>query len=216
MATMRKEPFAPLIFCSVGLYFALMTALAAFVLHPPLLGWIGLAVAASVGMLAAAVALAFFARMRTNSVRAQPHAGPVYRLLVVSDADVDPAELSSAVGLRLAGRRARVFVIAPVMSSELHFLATDEEREQAGAAARLARTLRTLAEAGIVARGSVGTDDPLQAVGDVLAEFPADEVLLLSSLPARRSWLDRDFEVRARETFGVPVSTVSGPTTATL
>jgi hypothetical protein len=215
MTAMRKEPFAPLVFGAVVLYFALMTTLAAFVVHPPLLGWIGLALAASVGLLAAALAVVFLSGMRTNATRLHPRASAVYRLLVVSDVDVEPAVLSSEVALRIRGRRAQVYAVAPVMASELHFLAADEEREQAGAAARLALTLRTLAEAGIVARGSIGTDDPLQAVGDVLAEFAADEVLLLSSLPARRSWLDRDFELRARDMFGVPVSTVFGPTTAT-
>ena len=216
MVAMRKEPFAPLVFGSVVLYFGLMTALAAFVVHPPLLGWIGLAAATAAGLLAATLTVVFLSRMRTNAVRLRPRAGAVYRLLVVSDVDVEPAELSAAVALRTRGRRAQIHVVAPVMSAGLHFLTAEEDREQASAAGRLARALRTLAEAGIVARGTIGTDDPLQAVGDALIDFAADEVLLVSALQSRRSWLDRDFELRARDTFGVPVSTVFGPPAATV
>lgn len=208
---MRREPFAPLVLVPVGLYFLLMAGIAAFVVHPPLLGWIGLAVAAVLGTLAAALAIAFFSRMRTNADRLHPHTGPVYRLLVVSDVDVEPQEICSAVRLRTVGRRAEIVVVAPVVTSELHFLAVDEKPESARAVGRLRTTLAALAGAGITARGTVGTDDPLQAVGDALAGFPADEVLLVSSLQARRLWLDRDFERRARDAFGVPVSTVFGP-----
>ena len=70
--------------------------------------------------------------------------------------------------------------------------------------------MAALAEAGIPAQGAIGTDDPLQATGDVLHDFPADEILLVGPLPSQRQWLDRDFERRARDLFGVPVSTVFG------
>lgn len=207
---MRKDRLAPLVFLPIGLYVALMLGLAAFVVHPPLLGWIGLAVAAAIALLAGVLAVAFFSRMRTNAEHLHPHAGVVYRLLVVTDADVEPAEICSSVGLRMTGRQTEVRVVAPVIASPLHFVSADEEREGSDAARRLQATLAAFAKAGIPARGTIGTDDPLQAVGDALHGFPADEILLVSRLQSARSWLDRDFERRARDLFGVPVSTVFG------
>jgi hypothetical protein len=206
----RKDSLRLVIFVPIGLYVALMLALAAFVVHPPLLGWIGFAVAAAVALLAGALAVAFFSRMRTNTDRLHPRTEPVYRLLVVTNSDVEPAELRSAVRLRALGRRVDVRVIAPVIATTLHFATADEADESAAAERRLEATLAALAVAGIAARGSVGTDDPLQATADVLAGFHAHEILLVSPLRSRRSWLDRDFERRARDLFGVPVSTVFG------
>jgi hypothetical protein len=207
---MNKSRLAWLVFAPIGLYVALMLGLAAFVVHPPLLGWIGLAVMGVMALAAGSRALAFFSRMRTNAERLHPHAGVVYRLLVVTDVDVEPAEICSSVGLRTIGRRTEVRVVAPVIASPLHFVSADEESEAFDAARRLQATLAALAKAGIPAQGAVGTDDPLQAVGDVLHDFPADEILLVGPLPSRRQWLDRDFERRARDLFGVPVSTVFG------
>jgi len=207
---MSKDRLAQLVFVTIGLYVALMLGIAAFVVHPPLLGWIGLAVSGVICLLVAALSVAFFSRMRTNAERLHPHAGAVYRLLVVTDVDVEPAEICSSVGLRTIGRRAEVRVVAPVIASALHFVSTDEDREGSDAAGRLRATLAALAKAGIPAQGAIGTDDPLQAVGDALRGFPADELLLVTRLQSARSWVDRDFERRARDLFGVPVSTVFG------
>ena len=158
------------------------------------------------------LAVTLVPRMGINVARLHPQGGDIFRLLVVVDADVEPAELRSAARLRKIGRRTEVRVVAPVVASTLHFLAADEGHEQAEAERRLQTTLRVLAAAGIEAEGVVGTDDPLQAVGDVLPQFAADEILFVGSLPGSRDWSERHFEARARDLFGVPVSTVYGTT----
>ena len=205
-----RRSIAPIVFVTITAYSALMLALAAFVLHPPALGWIGLALATVAAWLAGAAVVWLFAGTRTSSVRLHPRPGDVYRLVIVADTDVEAPELASAVRLRVLGRTAEVRVVAPVMTTPLHFLAVAEEPEQDEASRRLQTTLTVLREAGVDAQGVVGVDDPLQALGDVLGDFPADEVLLVGSLPARRDWLDRDFERQARDLFGVPVATVFG------
>jgi hypothetical protein len=207
----RKDRLVQLVFVPIGLYVAVMLGIAALVVHPPLLGWIGLAVSSVIALSAGALALAFFTRMRTNADRLHPRPAALYRLLVVTDVDVEPAQLRSSVRLRTTGRRAEVRVVAPVVTSPLHFFSADEEHEDAAARRRLRATLAALAKAGIPARGGLGTDDPLQAVGDALRGFPADEILLVTRLESTRSWVDRKFERRARDLFGVPVSTVFGP-----
>ena len=206
---MSKRSLAPLAFGPIVLFLVAMALVSAFVTHPPILGWVGLGLLAVVLLAAAAAFFTAFSRMRTNAPRLHPHESDVHRLLVVTDADVDPIELTSAVRLRVLGRHAEVRVVAPVMpSSALHFLAEDEDTETGAARQRLRRTLRSLAEAGIHAQGVVGTDDPLQAAGDELASFRADEILFVAMLPSRRTWLDRDVELQARDRFGIPASTV--------
>jgi len=207
---MRKRSLMLLVFGPIVAYLAVLLAIAAFVVHPPTLGWIGLLVAATVALVLGGIAVTLFSRMRTNIERRHPHPGLIYRLLVVADSDVEPAELCSAARLRVLGRHAEVRVVAPVVARPLHFLSADEDRERGEAQQRLESVLRALADIGIHAQGVVGTDDPLQAAADALAGFRADEILLVDSLPASRGWLDRDFERRARDLFDLPVSTVFG------
>jgi hypothetical protein len=208
---MTRRTLALIVYTTIGAYLAVLLGLALFVTTPPALGWVGLGVLTAIVLLAGTLVVVFFPRARTNADRIHPHEGGLYRLLVVTDAEVEPAELRSAVKLRVLGRRSEVRVVAPVVTpSALHFLADDEEGEHAAADDRLAATLHILESAGIEADGIVGTDDPLQAVGDALVAFPADEILLVASLPTTRTWLERDFEKQARDVFGVPVSTVYG------
>ena len=49
-----RRSIAPIVFVTITAYSALMLALAAFVLHPPALGWIGLALATVAAWLAGA------------------------------------------------------------------------------------------------------------------------------------------------------------------
>jgi hypothetical protein len=78
---------------------------------------------------------------------------------------------------------------------------------------RLAETLQGLARFGIEARGVVGTDDPLQAIGDSLAGFPANEILLAAPEARQRTWLEHGLERQVRDVSGVHVSSLT--TTAT-
>ena len=207
---MSRRSIAPLVFLTITAYSALMLALAVFVLHPPALGWVGLGLATVAGWLGGALVVWLFGGTRTNPVRLHSRPGGLYRLVIVTDTDVEAAELASAVRLRVIGRTAEVRVVAPVMTTPIHFLAAAEEAEREDASRRLQTTLTALRAAGIDAQGTVGIDDPLQALGDVLGDFHADEILLVGTLPARRDWLDRGFERQARDLFGVPVSTIYG------
>jgi len=208
---MRNQRLVTLALAPVILFLLVLALVAAFVTHPPVLGWVGLCILAC-GLLAAATAiLVLLARMRTNAPRLHPGESDLHRLLVVTDADVEPAELSQAVRLRTLGRQTEVRVVAPVIAdSVLHFLSEDEDAERDAARHRLSETLSSLAGVGIHAEGAVGTDDPLQAIGDAAADFRADEILLVALLPSARGWLDREAEEKIRDTFGVPVSTVFG------
>lgn len=202
---LRRRPLL-LFIGPAGLYVTTLLVLAVFVLHPPTLGWIGLGVAAVLALAIAGVATRLLPRTRTNADRLHPHAGPVYRLLLVADGNPRPWRLRAAVQSRVRGRPHEVYVVAPVGASLLHFLTEDEGESQEAAQRRLESILRQLGEVGVAARGRVGTDDPLQAIGDALAFFPADEILVVDGEEAAGRWLDYRLEQQARDLFGVHVS----------
>jgi hypothetical protein len=171
------------------------------------LGWIGFLIVATVALPVAAVAATLYPRTRANAVRVHPRPGGLQRLLVLANADCPSASLCAALKRRV-GDRAEVFVVAPVLTSPLHFLTEDEEAEREAARARLLDILNAFARAGIRARGVVGCDDPLQAIGDALTHFAATEILLLGRRAQRRGWLERDLERRARDTYGLHVTSL--------
>ena len=205
---MRMRPYLVFFLLPVLAYLTLLFVLAATVFHPSRLGWGGFGVAAAVGLLFGAGASSLFQRSRTNpSIPRMPVSGPG-GLLVVADAHCDRTALCDAVRRRLGDRARDVFVLAPVLASPLHFLTDAEAAETEDARVRLDEALQGLARLGIRATGSIGGDDPLQAVGDVLVGFPAGEILLAVSDRAPGSWLERDLERRVRESYGLPVSSL--------
>jgi hypothetical protein len=178
----------------VGGYLAILLLVAAFVSRPPLLGWIGLGVVGSLALALAGGAIVLFPRMRTS---VEPALGTeAQRLLVLADARCSGDRLCDTVAARLAGRDPDVLVVAPVLPRPLHDLAGDEERERDDARARLDAVVAGLRRRGLRVEGRLGDDDPLQALGDALAAFPAGEALVVTS--EHTHWLeDRLFE-RAR------------------
>lgn len=203
----RRQP-ALLVLVPLAAYLAVLLLVAALYLHPPFLGWVGFALAVLLGTGAAVLALRLFPRTEVAGERLHPRADGRLRLLVVLDATPGRGALAAAVRSRAAGRQVEVLVVAPVLATPLHFVADDVSAESRAAHDRLALALGELAAAGIPARGEVGGDDPLQAVGDALGGFPANEVVLVTRVPSGRSWLERVLERRIRDVFGLHVSLV--------
>ena len=178
----------------VAAYLALLALVAALYVQPPLVGWIGLAVVAVVGLALGAGGLVLFPRMRANVAAAVAPAPD--RLLVLADARCTGERLCDTVAARLAGRTPEVLVVAPVLAGPLHYLADDEGAEGDEAQARLDAVLAGLRARGLHAEGRVGVDDPLQSLGDALASFPAGEALVVTSTGGH--WLEDELFERAR------------------
>ena len=175
-------------------YLGLLVLVAALYVHPPLLGWIGLGVVATAGLVLGAGALVLFPRMRAS---VEPAAEPATdRLLVLADASCPGDRVCATVAARLAGRSPHVLVIAPVLAGPLHYLAGDEDAERAEARERLDAVVAGLRARGLHAEGRIGVDDPLQSIGDALAGFPAGEALVVTS--AGGHWLEGGLFERAR------------------
>lgn len=174
-------------------YLTLLALVASLYVHPPLRGWIGYAVVCLVGIVVATGATVLFPRMRTNvDVPDEPDPG---RLLVLADADCAAEDVTNEIAARVAETGAAVLVVAPVLASPLHYLTGEEESERSVAEARLGALLTNLHSRGIHADGRLGDDDPLQALGDALALFPAGEALLVTT---DRHWLEPGFVERAK------------------
>ena len=111
-----------------------------------------------------------------------------YRVLVVSTEPLDDPRLVERIatiageGREVLGgaEEPQVQMLAPARASALDRWASDVGKAREAAARVLAVSLASLAAAGIDARGHVGDADPVQAITDELATYPAREVLMVA------------------------------------
>lgn len=192
---MRATRLTVLVFAlPIAALLGLLVLVTALWIRPPLIGWIGLVVVAVVSVAIGAAAYVLFPRM---SVNADPVVAPEReRLLVLADASMPVPELCDTIAAQLAGRDAEVLVVAPVLPPPSHYVADDEDVAHAAAADRLDTVVAGLRAAGLSSSGRVGTDEPVQALGDALADFPAAEVLIVTA--GEGVWLERGLFERAR------------------
>ncbi|MBB4662355.1 hypothetical protein [Conexibacter arvalis] len=134
------------------------------------------------------------------------------RLLVLVEEAIS-AELLRSVTSDLAPD-AEVLVVAPATTrSPLRFWVSDVDRAIEHAERTEVETVERLTEAGIDASGEVGDSEPLVAVQDALATFPADRIVIVGHPEGRRDYReDGGLAAEVRERFGIPVDvgTVAG------
>src|SRR3954470_16077709 len=118
------------------------------------------------------------------------------RLLVLAPKVIGADEVRAALpNDDLTG--AQVLVVTPAHNeSAVAFWMSDADAAIGAAGSAAEETARTLQEAGARARGSVGDDDPLIALHDALATYPADRIVVF----------DDGLAAEARERFDVPVT----------
>jgi hypothetical protein len=100
-----------------------------------------------------------------------------------------------------------VRVVAPMLTGRLQSWVSDIDAAAAEADERMQAIVGSIDEAGQpAARGQVGDEDPLQAVADALAQFPADALILSVHAPGVANWRERRFSKKVRERFDLPVT----------
>jgi hypothetical protein len=130
---------------------------------------------------------------------------PFQITLVVANKTLEEAGLLETLKAKAADREHLFIVVVPQEHGQGH--AAEEARE------RLAHTLTTLHEAGLVASGLIGNPDPYEATMNALHSFRVDDVVI-STLPATKSgWLRGDLIERVREASGKPVEHVEAQST---
>jgi len=144
--------------------------------------------------------------LREAAGQARPASDGRRRVLVVANETLRGEELRHELGAR--GPDLVLRVVAPVLPSRSHYVASDIDAELAEARARLEDTLAWARGAGLAATGRVSDAPPLTAIEDELRSFPADELLISTHPPQRSRWLESRLVERAREQLEIPVSHV--------
>ena len=126
------------------------------------------------------------------------------RLLVLATEPIDAELLRRTLGEDV--REAEVLVVSPAVNrSPVAFWMSDSDEAIAEARERLDETLARLREGGVSARGTAGESEPLVALQDALATFPADQVVVFVRPEDEQRYREDDVVGEAGRRFGVPV-----------
>jgi hypothetical protein len=191
---------------------------ALLVVSSVVVGWLTVPLAGcavlALGGASAAVAYVRVARadrrpvLRDAAQAPHPH-GPVAgqrHLLVVANQALSGSELRERI-LR-DGQHVELDVLAPVLTSHLHYGVSDIDRELEGARTRLARSLAWAKTLNVTVRGEVGDPSPTTALEDELRDFGADEVIVVTHPRDRQTWQERVELERLQQELDVPVTHV--------
>ncbi len=128
------------------------------------------------------------------------------RLLVLSADPVDAAAVRSALGGGAELEGADVLVVSPALNqSALAFWVSDSDEAIADAESAAQRTATALADPAGRVRTVVGESEPLLALQDALATFPADRILIFTRPGDEQRYREDDVVGEAQRRFGVPV-----------
>lgn len=130
------------------------------------------------------------------------------RLLVLATDAVDADAIRSALpGEDLEG--SEVLVVSPAVNeSALAFWVSDSDEAIADAQSAAQATADALRAQGTDARAQAGESEPLLALQDALATYPADRVLVFVRDDDATRYREDDVLGEAERRFGVPVSEV--------
>lgn len=126
------------------------------------------------------------------------------KILALVSEPISADMLRSAVGEE-AAENAEVLVVAPALNSRWHFFLADPDRAIERADSVQQESVERLDEEGIDAAGDTGEEDPLLALQDALATYPADEIVLFTHEGGDQNWLEAGVVEEAKERFSAPV-----------
>ena len=141
-----------------------------------------------------------------NAAGRQRARGDARQVLVVANRTLASDELRAEIAER-ARAGAHVHLVAPILCSRVHYIASDIDAELRDARERLDDALAWAREEGLEVTGVVG--DPnvaLGAIEDELRRSGADEVLISTHPPKQSNWLETGIVSRLREELDVPVT----------
>jgi hypothetical protein len=127
------------------------------------------------------------------------------KILVIANETATSDALAEVILTSAGGGTAEVLAVAPALNSRLRYWLSDEDEARRLAKERLQRCVEQLQRAGVSATGWIGDADPLQALRDALAFFPADTVIVASHPRPRSNWLARNLVERASCYFAGPI-----------
>jgi hypothetical protein len=126
------------------------------------------------------------------------------RILALVSEPLSADALRSALGEE--AQDAEVMVVAPALDeSRVRFWTSDNDEAIARAQEVQQESVERLSEEGVDAVGDTGETDPLLALQDALATFPAEQILIVTHPEGEQSWAEEDLVAQAKERFSVPV-----------
>ena len=127
-------------------------------------------------------------------------------LLVVDPTFGDARVVRPSVRAVVERHGDEVYVVAPIFTTRLAWVTNDDSDAIADAEQRLAATLQQLYDRDVEADGTVGDDASiLTAIGDALAEFPADEIIVAVHADHDRHWRERSLAAKIRSRHSEPL-----------
>jgi GABA permease len=129
-------------------------------------------------------------------------------VLVVANRTLEGEELRAQLTDR-AESGAELRVVAPILPSRVHYIATDVDTELREARERLDDAMDWCREHGLNASGRVGDAmGGFDCVQDELRSFAADEVIISTFAAGQSNWLDTGIIERLRDELEIPVTHV--------
>jgi hypothetical protein len=126
------------------------------------------------------------------------------KILALAAEPISAEALKAALGN--GAEEAEVMVVAPALDSRIRFWTSDSDEAIARAEDVQQESVERLEEEGVRATGEAGESDPLLALQDALATFPASEIVIFRHGEEAQNWAEEDLVGQARERFSVPVT----------
>lgn len=129
-------------------------------------------------------------------------------VLVVANRTLHGAELRAELHRRAASG-SELHIVAPILCSRIHYVASDVDRELLEARDRLSTALGWAQAEGLAVTGKVGdVNAALGAIEDELRQHGADEVIISTYPRGMSNWLETGIVDRLRDELDVPVTHV--------
>lgn len=141
--------------------------------------------------------------------RISPEEGSTHRVLLVADELFRGKDLALELEnyLDLGQESVEVLVISPAIAhNRLDQELGNVDGVVPEAGDRMTAVIRELSEAGFRARGKIGDSDPLVAIGDGLAEFAAEEIVVVAHVDSEADPAEKGIWDRLSTDFHQPVT----------
>src|SRR4051812_7867510 len=127
------------------------------------------------------------------------------KLLVLATETVSPDDVRAALPDQDDVDGAEVLVVAPAVNeSPVAFWVSDSDDAIADAQSVAEQTAQALRDKGARARATTGESEPLLALQDALATFPADRIIILTRSEDASRYREEDVAGEAERRFGIP------------
>jgi hypothetical protein len=139
-----------------------------------------------------------------------PRAGnpkSIPRLLVVSDAAIADVDQLPRSVRALIDTAAELFVVTPNLPGRISWLADDLDSSREVAEGRLEAVLSNMRAIGAEVRGVTTHDTVLTAIGDAVAQWQPDHILVAVRGPEHAHWQEKGLIDQIESRFNLPVTT---------